>query len=65
MEDIFINLGHGGFRGLLPSISGTVGLLGVWESGLEGHLPELHMKNTSALLLYSNKFSCKLPPQYG
>eukprot|EP00971_Amphidinium_carterae_P306418 6089263-Amphidinium_carterae.1 len=38
MADITISLGHG-LRGLLPSISGTVGLLSLWENGLEGHLP--------------------------
>eukprot|EP00971_Amphidinium_carterae_P090604 1793588-Amphidinium_carterae.1 len=37
MADITISLGHG-LRGLLPSISGTVGLVSVWENGLEGHL---------------------------
>eukprot|EP00971_Amphidinium_carterae_P056678 1120463-Amphidinium_carterae.1 len=32
-----ISIGHG-LRGSLPSISGTVGLLRLWENGLEGHL---------------------------
>eukprot|EP00971_Amphidinium_carterae_P238344 4731674-Amphidinium_carterae.1 len=38
MAEITISLGHG-LRGMLPSISGTVGLLSLWENGLEGHLP--------------------------
>eukprot|EP00971_Amphidinium_carterae_P327047 6458191-Amphidinium_carterae.1 len=53
MAHITISLGHG-LRGLLPGISGTVGLLSLWENGVEGHLPQLHMKNTGTLLLYSN-----------
>eukprot|EP00971_Amphidinium_carterae_P246433 4894638-Amphidinium_carterae.1 len=64
MADIAISLGHG-LRGLLPSISGTVGLLSLFENGLEGHLPELHMNPTSTLLVYGNEFSCKLPRHYG
>eukprot|EP00971_Amphidinium_carterae_P170068 3369749-Amphidinium_carterae.1 len=64
MADITISTGHG-LRGLLPSISGTVGLLSLWENGLEGRLPELHMDHTGTLLVYSNEFSCKLPRQYG
>eukprot|EP00971_Amphidinium_carterae_P276612 5489321-Amphidinium_carterae.1 len=32
---------------------------------LEGHLPELHMKQTSTLLVYGNEFSCELPRHYG
>eukprot|EP00971_Amphidinium_carterae_P082127 1624511-Amphidinium_carterae.1 len=64
MADITISLGHG-LRGLLPSISGTVGLLSLWENGLEGHIPELHMNHTSTLLVFGNEFSCKLPRHYG
>eukprot|EP00971_Amphidinium_carterae_P343738 6483681-Amphidinium_carterae.1 len=64
MADITISLGHG-LRGLVPSISGTVGLLSLWENGLQGQLPDLHMNDTSTLLLYSNAFSCKLPRHYG
>eukprot|EP00971_Amphidinium_carterae_P095668 1893042-Amphidinium_carterae.1 len=64
MAAITICLGHG-LRGLLPSVSGTVGLLSVWENGLEGHLPELRMNQTSSLLVYGNDFSCKLPRHYG
>eukprot|EP00971_Amphidinium_carterae_P230647 4577373-Amphidinium_carterae.1 len=64
MADITISLGHG-LRGWLPSISGTVGLLSVWENGLEGHLPDLHMNDTSTLLVYGNELSCKLPLHYG
>eukprot|EP00971_Amphidinium_carterae_P318908 6339317-Amphidinium_carterae.1 len=64
MEDIIIGFGHG-LKGLLPSVSGTVRLLSVWENGLEGHLPELHMNQTSTLLVYANEFSCKLPRNYG
>eukprot|EP00971_Amphidinium_carterae_P260544 5169208-Amphidinium_carterae.1 len=33
MADITISFGHG-LRGLLPSISGTVGLLSLWENRL-------------------------------
>eukprot|EP00971_Amphidinium_carterae_P074989 1481908-Amphidinium_carterae.1 len=62
--DITINFGHG-LRGLLPSVPGTVGLLSVGENGLEGHLPVLHMNQTSHLLVYGNEFSCKLPHHYG
>eukprot|EP00971_Amphidinium_carterae_P161072 3193886-Amphidinium_carterae.1 len=64
MASITISFGHG-LKGLLPSISGTVGLLSLWENALEGHLPALHMKNTSNILVYSNEFSCKLPRHYG
>eukprot|EP00971_Amphidinium_carterae_P327483 6458878-Amphidinium_carterae.1 len=64
MLDITISFGHG-LQGLLPSISGTVGLLSLWENALEGHLPELHMNDTSTLVVYGNKFSCKLPRHYG
>eukprot|EP00971_Amphidinium_carterae_P111968 2217551-Amphidinium_carterae.1 len=64
MADIIISFGHG-LRGMLPRISGTVALLSVWENGLEGHLSELHISDTSTLLLYSNEFSCKLPRHYG
>eukprot|EP00971_Amphidinium_carterae_P146979 2912751-Amphidinium_carterae.1 len=64
MAEITISLGHG-LRGMLPSISGTVGLLSLWENGLEGHLPDLHMNHTSTILLYGNVFSCKLPRHYG
>eukprot|EP00971_Amphidinium_carterae_P099936 1976166-Amphidinium_carterae.1 len=64
MADITISFGYG-LRGLLPSITGTVGLLSLWENKLEGHLPELHMNPTSMLLLYGNDFSCKLPRHYG
>eukprot|EP00971_Amphidinium_carterae_P276454 5485896-Amphidinium_carterae.1 len=49
MADIYIALGHG-LKGLLPGISGTVRVLSVKENGLEGHLPELHMNQTSSLL---------------
>eukprot|EP00971_Amphidinium_carterae_P106288 2105293-Amphidinium_carterae.1 len=49
MADIIITFGHG-LRGLLPSISGTVGLLSLWENGLEGHLQDLHMNHTSTLM---------------
>eukprot|EP00971_Amphidinium_carterae_P121153 2399657-Amphidinium_carterae.1 len=64
MADISISLGHG-LRGLLPSIPGTVGLLSSWENGLEGRFPDLHMNDTSTLLVYGNEFSCKLPRHYG
>eukprot|EP00971_Amphidinium_carterae_P245386 4872970-Amphidinium_carterae.1 len=64
MANITISLGHG-LRGLLPSISGTVRLIGVKKNGLEGHLPDLHMNPTSTLLVYGNAFSCKLPRHYG
>eukprot|EP00971_Amphidinium_carterae_P032777 645305-Amphidinium_carterae.1 len=64
MANINVSLGHG-LSGLLPSISGTVGLLSLGKNGLQGHLPELHMSDTSTLLLYSNKFSCELPRHYG
>eukprot|EP00971_Amphidinium_carterae_P247812 4920719-Amphidinium_carterae.1 len=49
MADIIISLGHG-LRGLLPSISGTVGLLSLWENALQGHMPDLHINDTSTLL---------------
>eukprot|EP00971_Amphidinium_carterae_P166742 3304348-Amphidinium_carterae.1 len=64
MADIIISLGHG-LRGWLPTIPGTVGLLSLWENGLEGHLPEFHITQFSSLLLYGNEFSCKLPHHYG
>eukprot|EP00971_Amphidinium_carterae_P213153 4230476-Amphidinium_carterae.1 len=32
---------------------------------LQGHLPELHMNDTSTLLVYGNDLSCKLPHHYG
>eukprot|EP00971_Amphidinium_carterae_P042076 826465-Amphidinium_carterae.1 len=65
MSDIIISFGHG-LRGLLPSIPGTVGLLSLWDNGLEGRFPNLHMNDThSALLVYGNEFSCKLPRHYG
>eukprot|EP00971_Amphidinium_carterae_P008298 163819-Amphidinium_carterae.2 len=35
MADIILSFGHG-LMGLLPSISGTLGLLGLCENGLEG-----------------------------
>eukprot|EP00971_Amphidinium_carterae_P063448 1255863-Amphidinium_carterae.1 len=58
--EIILSLGHG-LRGLLPSIPGTVSLLGLWENGLEGRLPDLHMLENSTLLVHSNDFSCRLP----
>eukprot|EP00971_Amphidinium_carterae_P193885 3847021-Amphidinium_carterae.1 len=64
MADITMSFGHG-LRGLLPSIPGTVRLLSLGENGLEGHLPELHMNQTSTLMVYGNDFSCKLPRHYG
>eukprot|EP00971_Amphidinium_carterae_P300404 5968781-Amphidinium_carterae.1 len=64
MADITISFGHG-LKGVLPSIPGTVGLLSLWENGLERHLPALHINQTSTLLLYNNDFSCKLPRHYG
>eukprot|EP00971_Amphidinium_carterae_P190490 3780486-Amphidinium_carterae.1 len=64
MADITISLGHG-LRGSLPSIPGTLGWLSLWENGLEGHLPDLHMNHSSGLLVYGNEFSCKLPDHYG
>eukprot|EP00971_Amphidinium_carterae_P103697 2053167-Amphidinium_carterae.1 len=64
MADIILSFGHG-LRGLLPRISGTVGLLSVWENGLEGHLPNLYMNHTSILLVYGNELSCKMPHHYG
>eukprot|EP00971_Amphidinium_carterae_P119098 2359417-Amphidinium_carterae.1 len=36
-------------------------LLSVWENGLEGHLPELHITNWSVLFVQANDFSCQLP----
>eukprot|EP00971_Amphidinium_carterae_P074405 1470387-Amphidinium_carterae.2 len=64
MSEITLNFGHG-LRGSLPSISGTVCLLSLWQNGLEGHVPELHMNHASTLLLFGDEFSCKLPRHYG
>eukprot|EP00971_Amphidinium_carterae_P194057 3850592-Amphidinium_carterae.1 len=63
MADITLSFGHG-LKGLLPSISGTVGLLSLWENALEGHLPDLRMKQTGTLLVYGNELSCKLPRHF-
>eukprot|EP00971_Amphidinium_carterae_P231240 4588900-Amphidinium_carterae.1 len=52
--------GHG-LRGPLPSIPGTVELLSVWQNSLQGHLPELHITNSSKLFVHANDLSCKLP----
>eukprot|EP00971_Amphidinium_carterae_P032460 639342-Amphidinium_carterae.1 len=71
MAEIMASFGHG-LRGLLPRFLGTVFLLSLWENGLEGkkkrlegHLPDLHMHENSSLMVYGNKFSCKLPRHYG
>eukprot|EP00971_Amphidinium_carterae_P089163 1764555-Amphidinium_carterae.1 len=59
VAEIIACFGHG-LRGLLPSFLGTVFLLNLWDNGLEGHLPNLHMMENSTLLVYGNDFSCKL-----
>eukprot|EP00971_Amphidinium_carterae_P222750 4420655-Amphidinium_carterae.1 len=37
MADITTSFGHG-LRGVLPSVSGTMILLSLWENGLEGQI---------------------------
>eukprot|EP00971_Amphidinium_carterae_P323517 6429132-Amphidinium_carterae.3 len=59
MAETTVSFGHG-LKGLLPSISGTVSLLSLWENGLEGQLHELHLTEKCMLLVYDNDFSCKL-----
>eukprot|EP00971_Amphidinium_carterae_P034544 680022-Amphidinium_carterae.1 len=61
---ITMSFGHG-LTGLLPSISGTVIVLSLWENSLEGYLPEMHIKDESVLLVHANDFSCKLPHHRG
>eukprot|EP00971_Amphidinium_carterae_P058823 1162913-Amphidinium_carterae.1 len=63
LVEITVSFGHG-LRGLLPNILGTLSLLSLWENGLEGHLPELHMIENCTLVVYGNDFSCKLPRHY-
>eukprot|EP00971_Amphidinium_carterae_P323478 6428493-Amphidinium_carterae.1 len=36
-------------------------LLSLWESALEGHLPEMHIIANSMLFVHANEFSCQLP----
>eukprot|EP00971_Amphidinium_carterae_P242346 4811959-Amphidinium_carterae.1 len=60
MVEIILSLGQG-LRGLLPKISGTMVALSVWENGLEGHLPNVHLSDGSVLFVHANKFSCELP----
>eukprot|EP00971_Amphidinium_carterae_P257733 5115957-Amphidinium_carterae.1 len=63
-RSVNVALGHG-LRGLLPRIPGTVFLLSLWENGLQGHLPDLHIHVGSNLLVHANDFSCKLPMHGG
>eukprot|EP00971_Amphidinium_carterae_P029493 580766-Amphidinium_carterae.1 len=60
MSKIIISIGHG-LRGLLPRIPATMSLLSLWENGLEGYFPELHITNLSVLFVHANDFSCQLP----
>eukprot|EP00971_Amphidinium_carterae_P046046 906013-Amphidinium_carterae.1 len=60
ISDIMLNLGHG-MRGLLPRMPGTMSHLSLWENGLEGHLPEMHITNRSTHFVHANHFSCQLP----
>eukprot|EP00971_Amphidinium_carterae_P066179 1310845-Amphidinium_carterae.1 len=60
MSEIMMSFGHG-LRGILPSIPGTMSLLSLWENGLEGDLPEMHITENSKIFVHANAFSCQLP----
>eukprot|EP00971_Amphidinium_carterae_P242641 4817786-Amphidinium_carterae.1 len=49
MSNIVMSLGHG-LRGQLPRMLATLPLLSLWENGLEGHLPEMHITEKESML---------------
>eukprot|EP00971_Amphidinium_carterae_P320175 6364452-Amphidinium_carterae.1 len=60
IQEVILSLGHG-LVGVLPRIPGTVSTLSLWENGLEGHMPELQIHESSVILAHANVFSCNLP----
>eukprot|EP00971_Amphidinium_carterae_P174662 3462227-Amphidinium_carterae.1 len=57
---IIMSVGHG-LKGFLPRTIGTLDVLCLWENGLEGYFPELHISPSSVLFVHANDFSCALP----
>eukprot|EP00971_Amphidinium_carterae_P037319 733613-Amphidinium_carterae.1 len=63
-NDPTLVFGHG-LAGTWPQVPGTLYVLSLPQNALQGHLPELHLDNSSVVLLESNHFSCMLPRNGG
>eukprot|EP00971_Amphidinium_carterae_P253558 5034136-Amphidinium_carterae.1 len=60
LHNMTLVFGHG-LSGVWPCLLATLRTFSVWANSLEGHMPELRLGKSSAVLLHSNYLSCKVP----